>query len=85
MREVNWRDEILKLDRVERLHDMGEEEPVKVHHHWQEYVVVLGNPERHDRCIVGFLHGAHVHLQPAGVPLLEGIGVFCPDVPAGPE
>jgi len=85
VREPERRDKVARLNGVEWLHDMGEEEPVEVHHHRQEHIVVLSDPECHESCIVGFLHGAHVHLQPAGVALLQGVGMLCPDVPAGPD
>ena len=85
VREVDGWDEVAHIHGVERLHDVGEQEPVEVHHHREEDIVVLRDPEGHQGCIVCFLHGADVDLQPAGVPLLQGIGVFRPDVPAGPE
>ncbi len=64
---------------------MAEREPVQVNHHGEKDALVLGDPERHQGGVVGFLDRAHKDLQPPRVALGEGIAVLRPGVPPGPE
>ena len=54
---------------------MAGNKTVLTDHDRKHDILMLGNPERLDHVVVGFLIALCIDLQPAGIPLGHGVGV----------